>query len=255
MRSDVVSLGGQIVKEFPQVGLMVVTLPANVSRTQVLQDGKSHIGTMAKDQIVRLINPAMQEELWGKAFSSTPSPTRIELDASRIIPPAAENGSTAGDPAVVDYPELTWNLYRMNAPIAWDGLVPASEPLAGATIRVAVADTGLDYTHAELQGQVEGVEDFTVLEEPYPICKTYYGASDADLAANEDPAVNADLDFNGHGTWIGGNIAAAKIVGERIAQKAKAAGIESCAFDRSGYRYHGRVAAVADGAREGGLKF
>lgn len=53
----------------------------------------------------------------------------------------------------------------------------------------------------------------------------------------------------------GGNIAAAKIVGERIAQKAKAAGIESCAFDRSGYRYHGRVAALAEAAREAGLKF
>ncbi len=53
----------------------------------------------------------------------------------------------------------------------------------------------------------------------------------------------------------GGNIAAAKIVGERIAQKAKAAGVESCAFDRSGYRYHGRVAALAEAAREAGLKF
>ena len=44
----------------------------------------------------------------------------------------------------------------------------------------------------------------------------------------------------------GGNIAAAKIVGARLAEKAKAAGIESCAFDRSGYRYHGRVAALAE---------
>ena len=47
----------------------------------------------------------------------------------------------------------------------------------------------------------------------------------------------------------GGNIAAAKIVGARLAEKAKAAGIESCAFDRSGYRYHGRVAALAEAAR------
>lgn len=48
---------------------------------------------------------------------------------------------------------------------------------------------------------------------------------------------------------------AAKIIGTRIAEKAKAAGIESCAFDRSGYRYHGRVAALAEAAREAGLKF
>ena len=50
-------------------------------------------------------------------------------------------------------------------------------------------------------------------------------------------------------------LAAAKIVGARIAEKAKAAGIESCAFDRSGYRFHGRVAALAEAAREAGLKF
>ena len=53
----------------------------------------------------------------------------------------------------------------------------------------------------------------------------------------------------------GGNIAAAKIVGARIAEKAKAAGVEQVAFDRSGYRYHGRVAALAEAAREAGLKF
>jgi large subunit ribosomal protein L18 len=53
----------------------------------------------------------------------------------------------------------------------------------------------------------------------------------------------------------GGNVAAAKAIGERVAQKAIAAGVESIAFDRSGYRYHGRVQALADAAREAGLKF
>jgi large subunit ribosomal protein L18 len=53
----------------------------------------------------------------------------------------------------------------------------------------------------------------------------------------------------------GGNAAAAKIVGARIAQKAKAAGIEQVAFDRAGFRYHGRVKALAEAAREAGLKF
>ena len=47
----------------------------------------------------------------------------------------------------------------------------------------------------------------------------------------------------------------AKKVGEELAKRASAAGIESCTFDRGGYRYHGRVKALADGAREGGLKF
>jgi large subunit ribosomal protein L18 len=53
----------------------------------------------------------------------------------------------------------------------------------------------------------------------------------------------------------GGNKAAATAVGKRIAERAKAAGIEAVAFDRSGYRYHGRVQALAEAARENGLKF
>ena len=53
----------------------------------------------------------------------------------------------------------------------------------------------------------------------------------------------------------GGNRKAAEAVGQRIAEKAKAAGIASVAFDRAGYRYHGRVKALADAARAGGLKF
>jgi large subunit ribosomal protein L18 len=47
----------------------------------------------------------------------------------------------------------------------------------------------------------------------------------------------------------------AKRVGELLAQRAKAAGVETCIFDRGGYQYHGRVKALADGAREGGLSF
>jgi large subunit ribosomal protein L18 len=47
----------------------------------------------------------------------------------------------------------------------------------------------------------------------------------------------------------------AKRAGELIAERAKAAGVETCVFDRGGYRYHGRVAALAEGAREGGLRF
>ena len=53
----------------------------------------------------------------------------------------------------------------------------------------------------------------------------------------------------------GKNVEAAAKVGRAIAEKAKAAGIERVAFDRSGYRYHGRVKALAEAAREGGLQF
>ena len=47
----------------------------------------------------------------------------------------------------------------------------------------------------------------------------------------------------------------AKAVGEALAKRAKEAGVETCIFDRGGYQYHGRVAALAEGAREGGLAF
>ncbi len=53
----------------------------------------------------------------------------------------------------------------------------------------------------------------------------------------------------------GGNVAAAKVVGELLAEKAKAQGIERVVFDRGGYKYHGRVKALADAARANGLVF
>ncbi|MEN9472052.1 MAG: hypothetical protein RLZZ495_141 [Pseudomonadota bacterium] len=53
----------------------------------------------------------------------------------------------------------------------------------------------------------------------------------------------------------GGNIAAAQMIGKRVAEKAKAAGVEKVAFDRAGFAYHGRVKALADAAREAGLQF
>jgi len=53
----------------------------------------------------------------------------------------------------------------------------------------------------------------------------------------------------------GGNAAAAAIIGKRIAERAKAAGVEKVAFDRSGFAYHGRVKALAEAAREAGLQF
>jgi large subunit ribosomal protein L18 len=52
-----------------------------------------------------------------------------------------------------------------------------------------------------------------------------------------------------------GNIAAARQVGAAIAERAKSAGVDTVSFDRSGFRYHGRVLALAESAREGGLKF
>jgi len=67
-------------------------------------------------------------------------------------------------------------------------------------------------------------------------------------------ASTAEADVRGKVT-NGGNVAAAVLVGQLIASRAKEAGVESVAFDRSGFFYHGRVKALAEAAREGGLKF
>ena len=64
-------------------------------------------------------------------------------------------------------------------------------------------------------------------------------------------AATNEKDFGGYG----GNVEAAKKLGGIIAERALKAGIENVVFDRGGYLYHGRVKALADGAREGGLKF
>jgi len=66
---------------------------------------------------------------------------------------------------------------------------------------------------------------------------------------------SGNKDVSGSVTGAKGKIAVSKAVGKRVAQLAKEKGIERVCFDRGGYLYHGRVKAVADGAREGGLNF
>ena len=56
-------------------------------------------------------------------------------------------------------------------------------------------------------------------------------------------------------TAKGTKVERASLVGKELGEKAKKAGIETCVFDRNGYKYHGRIKALADGARESGLKF
>jgi lantibiotic leader peptide-processing serine protease len=123
--------------------------------------------------------------------------------AQRVAATAAASARAAGinpDPAW-DYKGLLWDYRRMGLPAGW-------EKTAGSpAVTVGVADTGLDYTHAELASKVVQVVDFTVLEGEEPICKTLFGQSDQDLAAQFGGPANGD--WNGHGSWIGGNIAAA----------------------------------------------
>ncbi len=70
-------------------------------------------------------------------------------------------------------------------------------------------------------------------------------------ASTAEKDVRAQLGGDGKG----GNVAAATLIGKRIAEKAKAAGVEKVAFDRAGFAYHGRIKALAEAAREAGLQF
>ena len=105
--------------------------------------------------------------------------------------------------------------------------------------------------HNRVRGKISGT-----VERPR-LCvfrseKNIYAQIIDDVAGNTLVAASSvEKAFEGNG----GNIEAAKKVGAMIAERALQKGIEEVVFDRGGYVYHGRVAALAEGAREGGLKF
>jgi large subunit ribosomal protein L18 len=74
-------------------------------------------------------------------------------------------------------------------------------------------------------------------------------------ASTAEAEVRKELAGGSKVSGKGGNVSAASIIGKRIAEKAKAAGINKVAFDRAGFAYHGRVKALAEAAREAGLQF
>ncbi len=96
-----------------------------------------------------------------------------------------------------------------------------------------------------------GVPRLSVLRTGQHVYAQVFTADGSKVLASAS-TVQADVK---DGLSSGKNVAAATRVGQLIAERAKAAGVEKVAFDRSGYRYHGRVKALADAAREGGLQF
>lgn len=94
-----------------------------------------------------------------------------------------------------------------------------------------------------------GVPRLSVTRSPRHIYAQVFTADGSRVLAS---ASTLDKDLRSGST---GNIEAATKVGALIAERAKAAGVTSLAFDRAGYQYHGRVKALADAAREGGLEF
>ena len=108
--------------------------------------------------------------------------------------------------------------------------------------------------HRSIRNKVEGTSEFPRLAVYRSTKHIYAQLIDDEKHVTIASASSVDKDLK-EKLAHGGNIEAAKIVGEAIAQKAKKAGIECVVFDRGGFLYHGRVAALADAAREAGLMF
>ena len=106
--------------------------------------------------------------------------------------------------------------------------------------------------HRRVRGKVTGTPSRPRLNVFRSSCNIYTQLIDDTNGVTLCAASTVEKDFTGPS---GGNIEAAKIVGQMIAERAKAKGIETVVFDRGGYLYHGRVKALAESAREAGLQF
>ena len=185
LKADVEAAGGRVVRELPAVGTIVVKAP---KAAKARMAASVHAAGVASDHIETLVPP----EVAGAGPARRVQQVKVANNGPSVTP----------DPAS-SIPGLLWNQQRVNMTDAWK--VTAGDP----AVTVGVADTGLDYTHSELAPKVTGVVDFTTTEDP-PICKTFVAApnnkSDAEWAAIFGGPENTDR--NGHGSWIGGNIAA-----------------------------------------------
>jgi subtilisin family serine protease len=202
LRSAAQQAGATIDKDMRDGGMLVVSGPAALKgriQSTGLTDG------VANDHVESIIRPSARADSVGQA---THARKAVDAATSEAVASALGRRQVRGDPAF-RLPGLMWSIDRVDAPAAWQTTT------GSPTVRVGVADTGLDFTHAELAQKIADVVDFTGQENP-PICQTFFsnpidptqgGIGDADLATMFGGP--ATTDWNGHGSWIGGNIAAA----------------------------------------------
>lgn len=110
------------------------------------------------------------------------------------------------------------------------------------------------HKHARIRNHIQGSQEIPRLCVYRSNTNMYAQIINDDKHETLVAASSLDKDLKGS-LKNGGNVEAAKLVGKKLAEKAKAKNITKVVFDRSGYLYHGRVAALADAAREGGLEF
>jgi large subunit ribosomal protein L18 len=107
---------------------------------------------------------------------------------------------------------------------------------------------------ARVRGKIHGTPECPRLAVFRSLKHIYAQAIDDATGRTLASASSLDPEVKGNAS-ASGNVEAAKAVGTTIAERLKSAGVETVVFDRGGFRYHGRVKALADAAREGGLKF
>ena len=105
--------------------------------------------------------------------------------------------------------------------------------------------------HVRVRGKISGTAECPRLNVYRSLANIYVQLIDDVAGVTLAQASTVEKDF----AQYGGNVEAAKAVGKKLAERATEKGIKECVFDRGGYVYHGRVQALADGAREGGLEF
>ena len=189
LRDSMVRNGAKVVSELPQINTFVISGSTD-ARSRAQADPR--VEAVAADHIATIDSaerPAPNLDAPGLR-----SARNVALPADS---PAAQAGINP-DPAF-DHPGLQWDFRRIGLPQGWQ--TTAGRP----DVTVGVADTGLDFTHTDLKQNIDRVIDFTATEDP-PLCKTFFGTSDKELARKFGGP--ATTDWNGHGSWIGGNIAA-----------------------------------------------
>ena len=105
--------------------------------------------------------------------------------------------------------------------------------------------------HKRIRSRVEGTPDRPRLAVFRSVNHIYAQVIDDGQGHTLVAAASTEKDLRGKG----GNIEGAKLIGQKVAERAKEKGISKVVFDRGGYQYHGRVKALADAAREAGLEF
>ena len=126
--------------------------------------------------------------------------------------------------------------------------------MASVPVRKLSKDQQRRRVHARVRTRVTGTPERPRLNVYRSVAHIYAQVIDDRSGKTLVSASSVDKETK-KGLKGGGNIASAKAVGKIIADRAKAAGVTQVVFDRGGYKYHGRVKALADAAREAGLKF